>query len=739
MVTRCGHYAGEMNQTFIWAAVGCGFLVASACDTASVEPIDGGGFGGTAGNAGETSGGDGGAGFSGGTGGAGGTGADAGGSGAAGTTAGEAGAGGTPDGGSGGAAGETAGSTSGGMAGSGGAAGSGGTGGDPSFPTTWDGSLPSDGICTLQGWCWVYPSVPYFQYTSLAASGPNDTWAVSKGIIHWDGTAWNGVLDDFDGIVGTSSPTDAWLVQEPAHQIRHWNGTTWSAAADLPASGTIRAIWPRTGSDAWLVGDAGAVLHFDGQSWTAVSATDLSHDLKAVHGTGANDVWIGGTTGASGNAVRHYDGSAWTDAPITTDVAALCATSSTEVFTGGAGPILRYNGSAWVKPPMAGNLATDTSQATHCVAAPGGQVYFHGFFGLKTSFLWSGTSLGVGYSTYGGPGGGGIPLAFDSNFLTSNDTSQIVVGTQPSLWRFSGPPTNAFSGVATVPYGESSDQAYEMVPFADDDVLIVASSGTWRGTIGGALTQRSDICSKGTGGIPNSPVCGGHTLSIPTRVFGRAIDDLWAVDEATSYVLHWDGAEWTRSFVGGDISQVVSTTSDAWARSGTQLYRYNGSAIWDVATGAPAADYLQRGIGTEAFAINSGDSSVSHWIGSSWAALPAFPDPGHQPVLCASSHTAGQLKVVTQGGIYDYNGTSWSSKAAPPVVVDTAYGPCGIHDDTVVALAEEGTVIFDGSNWHQSPLYVNPVGTGQHVVVGPGGRAWAIWPQFDVVYEWHPR
>lgn len=95
-------------------------------------------------------------------------------------------------------------------------------------------------------------------------------------------------LADVSGVANSASIGPLWAVRgETAEDIFHsTNGSSWSAAAPAGCtdsgsspcantSGRLLAVWARTASDVWAVGEQGLILRYDGASWSKISIPGL--------------------------------------------------------------------------------------------------------------------------------------------------------------------------------------------------------------------------------------------------------------------------------------------------------------------------------------------------------------------------------------------------------------------------------------------------------------------------------
>ncbi|GAA4631926.1 hypothetical protein GCM10023196_063240 [Actinoallomurus vinaceus] len=183
------------------------------------------------------------------------------------------------------------------------------------------------------------PGFPQDGLAEVAATGPNDAWAVGSGpccgrdqrkILHWDGVQWQTVTPPpalpkafYPDLrtVAASSPTDVWVFGSDANSLvfgHHWDGVTWQTT-EFGKDVVIRdavALGPR---DAWFIGTTGLETgekpiaeHYDGDTWTTF---DLPGNPTAISAVAADDVWAVGQ--ANGDAAAmHWDGRQWETAAL---------------------------------------------------------------------------------------------------------------------------------------------------------------------------------------------------------------------------------------------------------------------------------------------------------------------------------------------------------------------------------------------------------------------------------------
>ena len=178
---------------------------------------------------------------------------------------------------------------------------------------------------------------------------PTDAWLVGADLsgstdasvlAHWDGTTWSLVTHPAAAIALTalaaSGPNDVWAVGVGAGptfpaMIEHYDGSAWTTSATLPGIrlGSVSSVSPAV---AWAVGtsndgNATATVEWNGSAWKVVPSPNPGSQpdgLTAVSALAANDVWAVGSDVDFGSGVgetqpmaMHWDGTAWTAVPAT--------------------------------------------------------------------------------------------------------------------------------------------------------------------------------------------------------------------------------------------------------------------------------------------------------------------------------------------------------------------------------------------------------------------------------------
>jgi hypothetical protein len=208
-----------------------------------------------------------------------------------------------------------------------------------------------------------FPGVLY----AVAALGPDDVWAVGsenypgRGLIeHWNGTTWTATYLRFNALlrgVTAVGPRTVWAVGQRYGRrnpfgdttlTMRFNGSAWlPVRSPNPLSGNdtdqnwLTSVSAVSANDLWAVGrygnhdlgplDQTLIEHWNGASWTVVptpnpGGSSVDNDLWGVVAVGAGDVWAVGGVGAflnpqfSSPLTLHWDGSKWSEAPVSAPV-----------------------------------------------------------------------------------------------------------------------------------------------------------------------------------------------------------------------------------------------------------------------------------------------------------------------------------------------------------------------------------------------------------------------------------
>ena len=198
-----------------------------------------------------------------------------------------------------------------------------------------------------------------------------------------------GVLVVACGSSGAVAPPDA-----GADVVTQQTSGTWVWESDVPATGTLKAIWAASASDVWAGGDSGLMLHWNGSAWSKVDPATISH-VSGIWGSSASDVWAaaGGVGGAGANNLVHWNGQAWSavDPGTTMNLDGVWGSSAKDVYAAGAsgvaGTVLHFDGASWssifdsaeaAPAGVAGSSASDVWVVGSDFVPSGNQFILHG-------------------------------------------------------------------------------------------------------------------------------------------------------------------------------------------------------------------------------------------------------------------------------------------------------------------------------------------------------------------------
>ena len=203
---------------------------------------------------------------------------------------------------------------------------------------------------------------------AVGGSSTNDVWASgrsggSAALVHYTGGAlfqtpssYGGVTPPIIRAIWARNPSEAFFVGDSGAIFR-WNGTAIGTKMTLPPGVTTGETFYGVGGgatgDVWIVGTNGTALRYDGISLTKV-ATVTTRTLTSVWASGPNDVWIAG----EGGTVRHWNGTSLDtpniglNAPVIVapdppssvhNISRLWGSSATDIWaTGISGLLVRY-------------------------------------------------------------------------------------------------------------------------------------------------------------------------------------------------------------------------------------------------------------------------------------------------------------------------------------------------------------------------------------------------------------
>jgi len=177
--------------------------------------------------------------------------------------------------------------------------------------------------------------------TNVWAVGYRGSSGLETLVEHYNGSNWGEVasgsgVSGYLSSVAATGPNDVWAVggTDAGNLIEHYDGSTWSVVPS-PQPGnhsTLDSVDALSAKDAWAVGtksgfgaqESTFVLHWDGTRWTEVSSPnprdtgDARNELRSVVALSKNDVWAVGTYEndltnfhQDRTLALHWDGAEW--------------------------------------------------------------------------------------------------------------------------------------------------------------------------------------------------------------------------------------------------------------------------------------------------------------------------------------------------------------------------------------------------------------------------------------------
>lgn len=505
--------------------------------------------------------------------------------------------------------------------------------------------------------------------------------------------------------VAGSSESDLWVVGD-AGLVVHGDGRSWRV---IPSGTTapLRGVTAWSPSAAMIVGDGGTILRWNGQAWASVMGA--ASDLRSVAGSSSQDVWIAGLLS------YHWDGSQLVRAPDIDGATSIWAFPGGDAFAAtGSGGCLRLHGGLWAAdsclnwghPSIFATSPDDIWISSFHVAPSDRETSLTHWDGSGWSTLRQDTWCDTGTC-------GQLPELFRS----------AVAFSPTNVWingrlHYDGVSWSEIPGQLQVSQWASGNRAVglsrangELVPFASPIVSdIQAFDGTrW---IASATTHPVDwifarddghrqwLVSRG-GDIIENDGAGFQSMSTVSTalrlrggaesalwtgagydsVFGAAPDDVWAYDDASSRLVHWDGRSW--SSATRDIAPDCG-----WAFSGSDAFM----------VGVDPA---------------SGSRGLWHWNGTDWLSEP-YPFGADIP---AAAFAAGKGDVWVAGSNYDqspsrsvawhWDGATWSrrffgSGAAFIQILETIEGDVWTIDRQTDASTHLG--LWHSGNWSDAGM-----------------------------------
>lgn len=371
----------------------------------------------------------------------------------------------------------------------------------------------------------------------------------------------------------------------------------WCWMFPQPQGNTLWSVWGSSATDAWAVGDSGALLHYTGDKWQPV-ISPTNNALWSVWGTSSSDVWAVGDRAT----VLHYDGQSWTPYSIAADpnggtcsMTSQCLSGQTcdtaagackgtaigslyAVWGSGADDVWMVGGSGTVLHKTGGTLTR-----LHPPNMPAYNSLLHGVWGAGGT-IWAIGAGGI-VNKYDGTNWSSTVIADASTSIlttiTGTDANNIFVGALDGALRHYA--NNTWTTVSAFAkngiYGLWA-QGTDVV--AVGDVLYTDAAGDG--------TKRQGAVKKWNGTM-FTDVAGALPVSL-FSVWGTAANSLFMVG-ASGTVVRYDGSSFTSSSpvdaltgVSGPLVGVAGTSSSSLTTVGDwgTTMQWNGSQWRQIAS-----------------------------------------------------------------------------------------------------------------------------------------------------------
>jgi hypothetical protein len=410
-------------------------------------------------------------------------------------------------------------------------------------------------VTHYDGSAWAQTALPgqNFGCSNVLAMGARDVWFACSKLFHFDGTTTTPSDMAVHGLAG-SGPSDVWAIDDGQDSdVWRWDGQQWSKMGTTAVDDGLAAIWVRSPSDVWGVGNYGSFHHYDGTRWTQIDARDDANRFFLI-GAGPSDLWAGGETGL----VMRRRGGSWTAmtemTPDISPVKSVWAASRSDAWAATSDGMLRKNAAAWTPVP-----------------GTSGKPYVD-VWGSGPDDVW----LVVGPTQGGAVAGSverwnGSAITSVTGPLAKQEAGLLITGSAAdSVWVAGSAGFHHWDGTqwTTVAYSTTTtDPIIDIFTTGPSDLWAVNRAGAvlrWNGSTWTATSRAS------------TPL---------QTIWGTSPNDVWIGGD--SGVQHWDGSTWKGFSLSPSISVSNKTIyavggsgpADAWAiMPGAYAFHWDGSA-----------------------------------------------------------------------------------------------------------------------------------------------------------------
>jgi len=498
-----------------------------------------------------------------------------------------------------------------------------------------------------------------------------------------------------------ASPTDAWAVGDHG-ALLHFDGHSW-AGLSTPVRQPLSAVWGSSATAVWAVGAAGTIVSYDGRKWQQLSSP-ATEWLHSIWGSGPSDIYAVGENGA----LVHFDGKTWevTKLPTTMAFSVVFGTGAQDIWALGYGSdAWHFDGKTWSATPLGGSLLLSAA------------------WGVSPTDLWavgydytskSGVILhgdGRSWIRYFGTGGPRLSAIFGS------DGDLFAVGEQGLLLRFI---RGRWENLPRV----TSSWLHAVGALGVRQGLIVGEGGvtlgwdgiTWRNVNAGetgnilAMTtvESGEVWMVGEGGLVLRGRDGhfdrvaSTSLDTLRGIWAGSSDDVWMVGDFGT-ILHYSSGrmDLLSSGTRADLLGIYGVAeSDLWivGRGGLVLH-YDGQGLSQVDTGLPNALLAISGTSSNDIWVVGEHGVILHKVGSEWRRSYSRTGDSLRGVHAVSQSEAwlvGENGVIIRytGSAYEYDFVG--DEKTPITLLSITGSPAG----ELVTVGQSGAMFrFDGKSW----------------------------------------
>jgi hypothetical protein len=462
---------------------------------------------------------------------------------------------------------------------------------------------------------------------------------------------------------------------------------TWAVVTPTGYTGSFdfQAIYGASATDYWAVANGGHMVHYNGTTWNSVTSLLTTRNFHGVWGSSTtNYIAVADSLTIDQFTVL----GTWTPmvAPLgvaaTTDLRGVWGADATHVFAvGDNGTVIFYNGLVWTaqtSPTTQNLLAVWGTSATNVYAVGAGGVIIH-YNGTAWSTMTSPTTQSL-------------------NAVSGSGATDIwAVGNAGTTVHYNGTAWSSTASVTGIPLaGVANGYAVGLY-----GTIMTNTGSTW------ALSNQS--------GVPVN------------AIWADSPSDVWVASYGT--VLHYDGANWTSTYVGAS-----EMTYGLWGFTpGPTLFAAGGSGevsvynsgTWNaVSTGQPGFFAAWGSSTSNVFAVGK-SGAVSLYNGTVWTnqtPLTTVSVFGYWNGYAAAD--SGKLfqnsTPITTGTTQALNAVTGSS--ASDVWVAGASGTILHYDGSTWTAPSSGTTVTLRGVWADTPpgsytadaYFVGDNGTVQH-------------------------